>query len=203
MYQTAVLWLSFFVLFCACLRHSSSKLFYIGAYALYIPIATIPAILDILYGFPSPDHTYGDPIASGIFFFSMCLLNPIVTVLAVYAVFSQLREIKRARRPALSGQPGNALSVYGLAVQALVFTVVAFTWIWRVPIENARLGWALGRWEIIAIDNFMYWYTLVGFPAFDNWVLAMGQVVLFSAAWRRAKRENVVDAEREPLLGRN
>ncbi|KAJ6049541.1 uncharacterized protein N7446_007133 [Penicillium canescens] len=202
MYQTAVVWLSFFTLFCACLRHTPSKPFYVIAYALYIPISIIPPILDILYGFPSPDHTYGDPLASGIFFLSMCLLNPLVTVLVVYAVFSQIREIKSARSPELSSPPGNALSICGLAAQAVVFAAVAFTWIWRVPIENARLGWGTWSWPVVALDNLMYWYDLVGFPAFDNGVFAMGQGVLFVLAWRRGKgRENAVDREREPLLG--
>jgi hypothetical protein len=224
MYQTAVVWLSFFTLsaipdpqlqftikqpptnispsFCACLRHTPSKLSYVIAYALYIPISTVPPILDILYGFPSPDHTYGDPLASGIFFFSMCLLNPFTTVLVVYAVFSQTREIKRARSPEFSSPPGTALSICGLAVQAVVFAAVAFTWIWRVPIENARIGWDTWSWSLIAPDHLWYWYDLVGFPAFDNGVFAMGQGVLFLSAWRRRKgRENMVDREHEPLLG--
>lgn len=223
MYQTAVVWLSFFTLsvihgppaivtiekvqtnisprFYACLRHTPSKPFYIIAYALYIPISIVPPILDILYGFPSPDHTYANPLTSGIFFLSMCLLNPLVTVLVVYAVFSQLREIKSARSPELPSSPDNALSILGLVVQAIVFTAVAFTWIWRVPIENARLGWG-GSWPVVALDNLMYWYDLVGFPAFDNGVFAMGQCVLFLAFWRRGKRVgDAVDREREPLLG--
>lgn len=129
----------------------------------------------------------------------MCLLNPLVTVLVVYAVFSQLREIKSARSSELSSPRGNALSICGLALQAVVFAAVAFTWIWRVPIENAKLGWSR---PADPLDNLMYWYNLVGFPAFDNGVFAMGQCVLFVSAWRRGKgRENAVDREREPLLG--
>ncbi|KAJ5541197.1 hypothetical protein N7494_006273 [Penicillium frequentans] len=203
MYQTAVVWLSFFILFCACLRHAPYKSFYITAYAVYIPISIIPPILDVLYGFPSPDHTYGDPVASGIFFLSMCLLNPLTTVLVVYGVFSQLREVKSARCADLSSSPDNALSICGLAVQGVVFTPVAFTWIWRVPIETARLGWGEWSWPVIAIDNLMYWYDLCGFPAFDNGVFAMGQCVLFVSAWRRPKRRHAVDGEQEPLLGRH
>jgi hypothetical protein len=158
--------------------------------------------LDILYGFPSPDHTYADPLSSGIFFLSMCLLNPLVSVLVVYAVFSQIREINSARSPELSIPPGNALSICGLAVQAVVFAAVAFTWIWRLPIENARLGRGTWSWPVVGLDNLMYWYNLVGFPAFDNGVFATGQGVLFASAWRRRKgRENAVDREKEPLLG--
>lgn len=225
MYQAAVVWLSFFTLsvipeppamvtikqaptnippsFCACLRHTPCKSFYVIAYALYTPISIISPILDILYGFPSPDHTYGDPLDSGIFFLSMCVLNPLLTVLVVYAVFSQLREIKSARSLELSNSPGNALSICGLAVQAVVFAAVASTWIWRVPIENANLGWGTWSWPVVALDNLMYWYSEVGFPAFDNGVFAMGQAVLFVSALRRGKgREIAVDRENEPLLGR-
>lgn len=134
----------------------------------------------------------------------MCLLNPLVTVLVVYAVFSQIREIKSARSPELSGPPGNALSICGLAMQAVVFAALAFIWIWRVPIENARLGWGMWSWPVVALDNLMYWYNSVGFPAFDNSVFAMGQGVLFVSAWSKGKgRENTVDREQEPLLGRS
>lgn len=131
----------------------------------------------------------------------MSLLHPFVTVLVVYAVFSQLREIKIARSSELSSPPSNALSICGLAVQAVVFTALSFTWIWRVPIENTRIGWGRWSWPVIALDSVMYWYSLVGFPAFDSGVFAMGQGVLLVAAWRRGKgRVTAVDREQEPLL---
>jgi hypothetical protein len=115
---------------------------------------------------------------------------------------SALGTIKSARSPELSSPPGNSLSICGLAMQAVVFAAVAFTWIWRVPIENARLEWGTLSWPAVALENLMYWYNLVGFHAFDNGVFAVGQGVLFVLAWRRVKgRENAVDREQEPLLG--
>lgn len=112
--------------------------------------------------------------------------------------------MKSARSSELSDAPGNALSICGLAVQAVVFAAVAFTWIWRVPIENANLGWGTWSWPVIALDNLMYCYNLVGFPAFDNGVFAMGQSVLFVSALRRGKgRENAMDRQQEPLLGKS
>lgn len=128
----------------------------------------------------------------------MGLLNPIVTVLGVYAVFSQIREIKNSKSPESSGSPGNALSICGLAVQAVVFAAVAFTWIWRVPIENANIRWDISSWT----DNLLYWYSLVGFPAFDNGVFAMGQCVLFASAWQTDRGEDAGEREQESLLGR-
>lgn len=133
----------------------------------------------------------------------MCLLNPLTTVLVVFGVFSQLRLIKSARSTDLSNPPTDALSICGLAVQGIVFAAVSFTWIWRVPIETARLGRDEWSWPVIVIDNLMYWYNLCGFPAFDDGVFAMGQCVLFTSAWRRAKRKHAVDREQEPLLGRS
>ena len=82
----------------------------------------------------------------------------------------------------------TALSVSGLRLQAVVFAAVAFTWVWCVPIEehngpNSRL-WV---WPWRMTDAIMYWYSLLGFPAFDNMVFAMGQAVLLGAASKKGR----------------
>jgi len=58
-------------------------------------------------------------------------------MLEIYGVFSQLKEMKRMRSNVdAESAEDDALSVFGLKVQAIVFAVVAVTWIWRVPIEK-------------------------------------------------------------------
>ena len=96
----------------------------------------------------------------------------------------------------------DALRFFGLNVQAIVFAVVAFTWIWHVTIEKHNgPDSRLWKWPWRTTDDIMYWYGLLGFPAFDDMVFAMGQAVLLGAASKKGiSRLNEVDREREPLL---
>ncbi|OAA59018.1 hypothetical protein SPI_06220 [Niveomyces insectorum RCEF 264] len=126
-------------------------------------------------GHPTQDLTTGVFITG-----HLRLVNPVVTFLGAV---SPLCQIGRER----------ALSAMGLLVQAIVFALVAVSWLTRVPLNMNGETW-------------YEWYTLKGWAFIDNAIFAAVQLVLFIAARQGsvgAEQETVdgpTDGEREPLL---
>jgi hypothetical protein len=65
------------------------------------------------------------------------LIYPILTALRVWGIYRQACEIFVVPFP-------NALSLQGLAMQAIVFTLVPVTWILSLPFPYEKLD---GRWD--------------------------------------------------------
>jgi hypothetical protein len=116
-------------------------------------------------------------------------LSWIITGFGVAAVFFQARET-------ITRSPGQALSRVGLAAQALVFALVAVSWVMRV-----RFPWELLDGRRVTFGVLVTWYELVGWAAVDNAVFALGQGVLLGIVSRhKVKGDDVSEGETQPLL---
>ncbi|KAH1290863.1 hypothetical protein KXX11_000487, partial [Aspergillus fumigatus] len=80
----------------------------------------------------------------------------------VLGIFCQAREIMVAPFP-------NALSLQGLALQALIFTLISVTWIPSLPFPYEKLE---GRYNW---NTFTVWYGAVGFIIVNSFIFALGQ----------------------------
>lgn len=116
---------------------------------------------------------------------------PVVTFLAASALYPQSRAI-------LDRQPGESLggfSVTGLWLQAIVFAVVALSWVFRVPWtlyggpgpEEGELGW----------------YRMVCWAAVNYAIFVVVQSFLFLMARGRRAIPGATGSDTEPLLGRS
>ena len=113
-------------------------------------------------------------------------ISPVVTLLGIASLYFQARET-------LSGTSNGAISLRGLASQAIIFTLVGFTWIFRL---TASRDFFKGLTPLRALIE---WYQLVGWAAVDNLIFAFVQAVLFCIAWRRRGEEATAEETRRLL----
>lgn len=115
-------------------------------------------------------------------------INPIVTIIGFASLFVQAR-VTRSRP-----SPG-ALSIVGLAIQAVVFAVVALYWPLRMTIPREF-------WNMSPLRSCITWYQLVGWAAVDNAVFAIVQAVLLWIAMRQrgGVQGMTTNGETTPLL---
>jgi hypothetical protein len=117
-------------------------------------------------------------------------MYPILTILGFMGIYRQGREITTTPFP-------NALSLSGLAAQAVVFTLVSVTLIWALPFpyeeSDGEFSWRF----------FSVWYGVIGWTFVDNFVFALGQAVLFALGLHRSSlsKDGALGGETEPLLG--
>lgn len=113
---------------------------------------------------------------------------PIVTFIAAAALYPQARAIR-------SQPPGEStsLSLTGLLFQAVIFAVVALSWVFRVKWKDAGVP---------AAEHFG-WYRMVGWATVNNAIFAAVQIILFFLARRRMTAPRATDGETEPLLTRD
>ena len=118
----------------------------------------------------------------------MLFINPVVTLLGIFSLYSQMR--KTLAQPSV-----GVLSIYGLAVQAVVFAFVAISWPFRLNLGPEFPG--------IPLSALGSWYQLVGWATVDNAIFATVQAVLFWIAVRRSGDGEVVISSDDttPLLG--
>jgi hypothetical protein len=109
----------------------------------------------------------------------MFVLTPIITILAAVTLLVQARSI---------GPDTRTLSLEGLVAQAIVFSLLALSWLWRL------------RWPGPGV--MASWYQCVGFVAVDHIVFALVQAVLLWIAVRRRRQGETAASEREPLISR-
>ncbi|KAH7371846.1 hypothetical protein BKA64DRAFT_268214 [Cadophora sp. MPI-SDFR-AT-0126] len=192
--QFALVWVLWFIVFATCLTYTSDndrpgqRYKVIAIYVSYLLISIIPLLVDTLNfgGRNDPYRKWAGAFFSGV---HTMFISPIVTILCVTAFFAQARET------GLRPDPG-ALSVTGLAIQAIVFVFVAVAWLGRLAFPWDKLeGYGM-------ISYLAMWYQLVGWVAIDTAIFAVVQAVLFWLASRRGRGERVavVGAETEPLL---
>ena len=119
------------------------------------------------------------------------LLWPITTILGSLSIYHQARKIFAVSFP-------NSLSLQGLAVQAVIFTLISVVWIWCLPFPYHELKGNMG-WSA-----FSAWYGTIGWIIVDGFVFAFGQAVLLALALRRVSLGELTmqrGGEIEPLLG--
>lgn len=121
------------------------------------------------------------------------LLWPITTFLCRLSIYRQAREILAVPFP-------NSLSLQGLAVQAVVFTLVSVVWIWCLPFPyEHHLKGHMMSWNL-----FIIWYGSIGWVIVGSFIFAIGQGMLLALALRHASSDKLMmqrGGETEPLLG--
>lgn len=155
----------------------------IGTYITFLLVSVIPVFSDAVFPRRAPDRGMEMDIFFGV---HSQFLSWIITSFNVVAVYLQIKETRlRPQEKALSG--------LGLAVQAVIFTVVAFSWVGRIkfPHPDGGLPWA---WTYLST-----WYELVGWATVDNGIFAMGQAILLWIVAGHRLDERVY-GETEPLL---
>jgi hypothetical protein len=163
-------------------------------YASFLAISVIPIFIDAIFNHSSrEDGSTGPRELWGVIFTAihMGYTQHLVTTLGLAALLYQWRVIRT--RPAGTGT--GSLSLLGLGLQAVTFSIFAVTWPWRLVFS----------WEVFRgmfLPNLIYaWYQVVGFVPVDHAVFACAQGYLLLATLRhsRAARE-VPIGEEEPLL---
>jgi hypothetical protein len=134
---------------------------------------------------PKDDGRWFSAIFVGV---HIIFINPIITMLGFASLFAQARET-------ISRPSHRALSIVGLAIQVVVFAVVALCWPLRMTIPREY-------WDMPLLRRWMTWYQLVGWATIDNAVFAIVQAVLLWIAMRRRGEVEgmVTNAETAPLL---
>lgn len=152
----------------------------LSIYLAFFLISLVPVVVDAAW--PSQDASSREWALALFHGIHTMLINPIVTILILASFFSQRAEI-------LQHPPGTAsssLSLVGLAVQAVVFAVLALAWAWRFVFPG---GASIG----------MTWYQLVGFVAVDHIAFALVQAALLAVAVLH-RGQSFAGGETEPLL---
>lgn len=150
----------------------------LSIYVTFLLISLVPVAVDAAW--PSQDASSHEWVLALFHGIHTMLINPIVTILILASFFSQRTEI-------LQHPPGTAsssLSLIGLAVQAVVFVVLALAWAWRFVFPG---GYG------------MTWYQLVGFVAVDHIAFALVQAALLAVAVLH-RGQSFTGGETEPLL---
>ena len=156
-----------------------------GAYIAFLLFSIMPLLADAINPSKNRDRRWFGALYSGL---HSMYLSYIITGLNIAAFYYQAKEMRS--RP-LSDQ---ALSRTGLAIQSIVFALVAISWITRTQFPYERIGgttfWVLASW-----------YQLVGWIVIDNAIFALGQAFLLWILRRPSNlRSNAMDRETEPLL---
>ncbi|CAO2648046.1 Nn.00g089680.m01.CDS01 [Neocucurbitaria sp. VM-36] len=181
----AILWLTIFFV-CLYLpsdhRDGSGK-FAIGAYIAFLLISVVPVFADAIEPMPWEDRKWPMSLFFG---YHSLYLSWIITGFNVAAVCYQAKEM-------LSRPWDRALSHVGLATQALVFALIAISWIGRVKFPYEEHGFP---WGFLST-----WYELVGWAAVDNGIFALGQaILLWIGLCRTTSGSGGFHEETEPLL---
>jgi hypothetical protein len=119
-------------------------------------------------------------------------INPIITIIFFASLIPQAQETL-SRRPSL-----GALGVTGLAIQAVIFAVVALYWPWRITLSRENL-------ELPPLWRLIQWYRSDGWATVDNAVFTFVQAVLWwiAVVVRRksgGQEVGVTTDENTPLL---
>ncbi|RAK98709.1 uncharacterized protein BO80DRAFT_411736 [Aspergillus ibericus CBS 121593] len=184
--QTLTTWILFLTLFITSLYlrpPSHNPRPYITTYTLILLISLLPELIDPFLRFPHEGYQEAFVATHTI------LLSPIATFLAGFAVCLQAGQSK------IHGTD-SALSMTGLAAQAVVFGLVAASWPFRIAYREA--------WDPLHLGA----YFGHAWAGVDYGVLGVVQGVLVLwvgwRRWRGVDGDGVGDGveEREALLGR-
>lgn len=163
-------------------------------YASFLAVSVIPIFIDATLNHSSREHGRAGPreLWGAIFsFIHMTCIQPLVTALAFAALMCQ----RRAILTRAAGTGTGSLSLLGLGLQAVTFSILAVTWPWRLVFS----------WEVFGgmfLPNPIYaWYQVVGFLPVDHAVFACAQGCLLLTTLRHTRTAREVRAgEDEPLL---
>ncbi|ERF73258.1 hypothetical protein EPUS_03090 [Endocarpon pusillum Z07020] len=135
LWQLGVVWICHSALFILCLcyppERPGPKRTVLAVYISFLLISLAPVVFESFLPAPGDssehDRRWFSATFSGV---HTMFINPIVTVIGFASLFEQARETRS--RPSL-----GALSIMGLAIQAVVFAVVALYWPLRMTIPQS------------------------------------------------------------------
>lgn len=156
----------------------------VGTYITSLLTSVVPVSTFATAPGRSGDHEWTSALLSGIHYL---YLSWVVSGLNVTAIYYQVRET-------ISRSLNEALSYVGLALQAVIFASMAFSWIRRVnfPYE----GFAGYPWGFVITR-----YELVGWAAVNTGIFALGQAILSLTVSRYVARgKGTLLGEAEPLF---
>ncbi|KAF9880081.1 hypothetical protein CkaCkLH20_02035 [Colletotrichum karsti] len=184
--QLAIVWICSLVLLILCFRYSATdgrrltRDITSATYIFVLSISLVPVVFDAANPDPRSEPRRW---AQEIFLFAHYLFFlPLSSILILAAVIPQIRMTRKR------GSPG-ALSLPGLAGQAVVFAILAISWMIRVKYPPYLPSW----------DE---WYRLTGWPVVNNGFFALGQLLLLWIATRGygGDADSIASAETQPLL---
>ncbi|KAK4100662.1 hypothetical protein N658DRAFT_507665 [Parathielavia hyrcaniae] len=196
--QFTLVWVLWLMIFTLCLIYSSDlslglRIAVASLYISFLLISVAPAFID------AATDTFGGKghdLVLGIFTgFHVFYVNPVVDLFEIPALYAQAR-ITSQRAP---GSGLGALSLLSVAMQAVLFALLAPAWLGRLAYPWERFS---GGVSMPVVVN---WFLIVGFVPFDYGVFAITQfVLLLIAVWRslhHGQLSGVSAGETEPLLG--
>lgn len=156
----------------------------IGANVAVLGISVVPVLADAIMQGPLEDRRWPMMLFFGV---HSMFLSWIFTGFNVATIYYQVTELR-------SRPQEQALSRLGLASQAAVFAMLAWSWVVRVEFPYGMFGGV--SWQALST-----WYQLVGWAAVDNAIFAFGQAVLFLMILRQpGLSSGAVSGEDGPLL---
>ncbi|KAH8709945.1 hypothetical protein GQ44DRAFT_742971 [Phaeosphaeriaceae sp. PMI808] len=179
-------WLNFAQLtVVALLWLSLSKSLVLGIYLIFLLISIVPAMVDAITR--ADDKNLGK-LEIKLFIAAHYVIMPwLITFFNVVALFFQATKI-------LSLPPNQALSLKGLAAQAVIFALLGITWVSRVRFPYNDYTGVTGNF-------LMDWFRLVGWTVVDSIIFSIGQaVLLWIILCRVALGKKTTKGETEPLL---
>ncbi|KAL4925093.1 PQ-loop repeat-containing protein [Aspergillus undulatus] len=192
--QNMLVWILFIIYFAMCLWFPSdcsteNKRLAVGIYMAFLFISVVPSVSYAIILAQDNDDAYDGWLSGILLNLHKSYVSYAVSWLMFVAAYAQDIAV-------LNQSPQSSctsLSLVGLAVQAVVFPLVAISWIYRVP------------YPYIATppEDFLgYWYETVGWAVVDNAVFGIGQANILRLGFRQRTKSGLrtSDEEREPLL---
>ncbi|TDZ71589.1 hypothetical protein CTRI78_v001885 [Colletotrichum trifolii] len=202
--QLALVCLLWLIIFVDCLaypslsnaaRFQNAVTIYVG----FLLVSVVPLLLDALsigalfIDARDKDHRWLPALFRRL---HLSFINPVMPVVGFSALYFQAREI--LSRPTTSR--AGALSLSGLALQAVVFDLLAVSWMGRLVFPWKQLVLPDEGDLQKAYRLARMWYELGGFVAVDNAILALVQAsVLLLSVCRGSTKPST--RETQPLLG--
>lgn len=155
----------------------------------FAAISLVPIALELTPQFQRDNNNGRAEFTTLFLALHWIFINLPVTLGILIALLFQDHEIRSSPCP-------ESLSVTGLAVQAVVFTFVGVSWIWRMYLNGETLRQS--PWGV-----FVKWYVTVGWAAVDNLLFAFVQAVALWLArqhWGQDAQAVVNNDETTPLL---
>ncbi|KAL4861191.1 hypothetical protein BDV12DRAFT_204252 [Aspergillus spectabilis] len=139
-------------------------------YSLFLLLTTIPEAVLLACG--QAQDQYGSKLLELVLFIPISMGNVLATILVPLSFAFQARQIVQQQQyrggSSLSSETTTALSSSSLLTQAVVFALLAASWVWRVSWEHppARI-------------TVKQWFSVYGWAIVQNVTFALVQFGLF------------------------
>ncbi|RDW83608.1 uncharacterized protein DSM5745_03934 [Aspergillus mulundensis] len=161
------------------------------SYIAFLLVSIVPVVVDAIWplAIDSDNHLDREVVLSVFYAVHSMLIYQIIAALCIFGISLQARRVLAAPVP-------NALSLPGLAAQAVVYALLTVAWVFSLSLSIP--------------STFYFWFMVNGWIILDALVFSLGQALILGLALRRRSRgkgsghvspELGSEREREPLLG--